>query len=75
PLLRRRWWNGATARTVGRSDRDGGVHDAAPFSCFAFGAPKSSPTRAQIGRGGIRTPPPPCEAAQRPTGGNTAGNE
>ena len=49
PLLRRRWWNGATARTAGRSDRGGGVHDAAPFSCFAFGAPKSSPTRAQIG--------------------------
>ena len=24
---------------------------------------------------GIRTPPSPCEATQRPTGGNTAGNE
>ena len=45
-----------------------------PFLLLYFRRTEKLPDTLPNGPGGIRTLPPPCEATNRPTGGNTAGN-
>lgn len=45
-----------------------------PFLLLRFRRTEKRPDTPPNGLGSIRTPPPPCEATNRPTGGNAADN-